>query len=113
MTATFIIKQHDLLPKLSLTLVEGVDPVDLSLATSARLLVRSLATGLKVNAVMTVLDQNVPANKGKVEYTWTGTDTDTVGKYKAEVEILWPGNKPQTFPANKYFVVDVQNDLTD
>lgn len=111
--ATFYIKQHDLLPNLVVTLLEGDDPVDLTLATGARFLMRNLLAGLKVSAVATILDQSVEANLGKVSYTWVSPDTDTVGKFNGEVEITWPGSKTQTFPAHKYFTVDVQNDLTD
>lgn len=111
--ATFYIKQHDLLPILVVTLTEGGEAVDLSLATSARFLMKNLRFGLKVNQVATILDQNITANKGKVSYAWQGTDTDTVGKFNGEIEITWPGGKTQTFPAQKYFTVDVQNDLTD
>lgn len=111
--ATFYIKQHDLLPKLVVTLLEGETPVDLTLATSARFLMRNILAGLKVTAVADVLDQTNPDNLGKVSYTWAGLDTDTVGKFNGEIEITWPGGKTQTFPAHKYFTVDVQNDLTD
>lgn len=111
--ATFYIKQHDLLPKLVVTLLEGKTPVDLTQAVGARFLMRNLIVGLKVNAVATILDQTIEANRGKVSYTWSGTDTDTVSVFNGEIEITWPGSKTQTFPAHKYFKVDVQNDLTD
>lgn len=114
-TVEYTIKQHDLLPDLVVTLLDGTTPVDLTTAESARLLVRNLS-GLKVNALMAIMDQTVAENIGKVVYTWTGTDTDTVASYNAEVEIIWPGARPQTFPSaktQKYFKVTVLNDLTD
>jgi hypothetical protein len=112
----FDIKQHDLEPPLIVTCLDGGAAVDLTTAVSARLLLRNLTAGLKVNAFCTILDQSVPANLGKVKYIWQGTDTDTVGVFNGEIEIIWPGNRPQTFPAAKaakYFKVNVHNDLTD
>lgn len=112
----FTIKQHDLLPALVVTLLDDDVAVDLTTADSARLLMRNLAAGLKVNAFMTILDQTDADNLGKVSYDWQGLDTDTVGTFNAEVEIIWPGDRPQTFPAAKtlkYFKVVIQNDLTD
>lgn len=112
----FTIKQHDLLPSLVVTLLDDDTAVDLTTAISARFLMRSLATGLKVSALMSVLDQTDADNLGKVSYDWQALDTDTVGTYNAEVEIIWPGDRPQTFPAAKtlkYFKVVIQNDLTD
>lgn len=116
MATEFTIKQHDLLPALVVTLLDGTTPVDLTDVITARLLMRNLSAGLKVSALMTVLDQSDADNLGKVQYEWVGTDTDTVGGFKAEIEVIWPGDKPQTFPASKtlkYFTITVQNDLTD
>ena len=107
----FPIKRGDLLPTLVVTLLDGTTPVDLTAATSARFLMRSLKTGLKVDGTVTVLDQTT--STGKVEYEWADGDTDTVGVYQAEIEVLWPGNKPQTFPANGYFSVKVVEQLDE
>lgn len=112
-TQVFSIKQHDLLPEMVITLLDNDAAVDLTNAVSARLLMRNLVAGLKVDAPVSILDQSVTANKGRVVYTWTGTDTDTVGVFKAEVEVIWPGPKPQTFPGDSYFQIKVVNDLTD
>lgn len=113
MAEVFSIKQHDLLPELVVTLLDNTVAVDLTDAVSARLLMRNLVAGLKVDAPVSILDPAVPANTGKVKYTWGLADTDIVGVFNAEVEVIWPGNKPQTFPGDGYFTVKVGNDLTD
>lgn len=109
--ADFYIKQHDLEPSLVLQLLSDAVPVNLTQATGAIFLMSSRKTGLKATGTMTIADQTVADDIGVVTYSWQAGDTDTVGEYTAEVQVTWPGNKPQTFPANQYFTVSVQKDL--
>lgn len=116
MAVEFVIKQNDQLPALIVTCLDGAEPVDLLTATSARLLMRNLSAGLKVDAEVEILDQTDDDNLGKVTYEWEPTDTDTVGTFNAEIEVTWPDGKIQTFPASKtqkYFKVIVLNDLDE
>jgi len=109
-TIKLIIKQNDLEPPLQVTLLDGTTPVNLTSASEVRFLMKT-GTTLKVSAVMTVADQSILANHGKVSYNWVTGDTDTVAQYSAEIQVTWPSTRPQTFPVDKYFVVDVQKDL--
>jgi hypothetical protein len=113
-TEKFYLKQHDLLPELILTLLDGDVPADLVGATSARLMLRSLVAGLIVDGDMTVIqDQDeLATTKGKVKYTWVDGDTDLIGTFNGEVEVMF-GAKPETFPGNGYFHVVIGNDLDD
>jgi hypothetical protein len=112
-TQTFSIKQHDLLPDMVLTLLDNDEAVDLTDALSARLMMRNVVAGLVVDAPVAILDQTVEANVGKVRYSWAAGDTDLNGVFNSEVEVLWPDDKPQTFPGGGYFQVKVVNDLDD
>lgn len=94
-----------------LQLLSGTTPVDLTQATGALFLMSSRKTALKASGVMAIADQTVTANRGIATYTWQAGDTDTVGEYNAEVQVMWPVDKPQTFPANRYFTISVQKDL--
>lgn len=109
-TTKFIIKQHDLEPPIRVTLLDGTKPVDLSAASEVRFFMKN-KDGLKVSQVMSVEDQSNAANHGRVSYAWQSGDTDTVSSYSAEIQVTWIGSRPQTFPADKYFTVDVQKDL--
>lgn len=111
MAETFYIKQHDLEPVLELQLLSGTVPVDLTQAESAFFLMSSRKTGLKASGAMTITDQSLPANVGVVRYAWQAGDTNTVGDFNAEVQVLWPADKPQTFPAHEYFTVSIGKDL--
>lgn len=106
MALKWIMKQHDTLPSLELTLLDGTTPVDLSAADSALFLMRNFG-GLKVNSAMTFVDRV----HGKVRYDWVTGDTDTASDYDAEVQITWADLRIQTFPADQYITVSVEADL--
>lgn len=62
---------------------------------------------LKVNGTGAVAS---PATAGVVTYTWSGTDTDTVGTYRAEWEVTI-SSKKQTFPNDRFLSVEVMAGL--
>lgn len=113
-TEKFKLKQHDLLPEMILTLLDGDVAADLAGASSARLMVRNFSAGLIVNAAMILLqdEDDLAATKGKVKYVWVDGDTDLVGTFNAEVEVMF-GARPETFPGDGYFQVIIGNDLDD
>lgn len=102
-------KQNDLAPALDIQLLDGTTAADLGNAVSARFIMRN-RDGTKVNAAMSILDQET--DPGVVRYQWAAGDTDTVGTFDAEVEITWPPNNPQTFPGYQYMKVEISKDLT-
>lgn len=105
----FFIKRNDLLPPITVacTYRDGT-PVDLSAATSPKFFMRSAASGAatKVDATAEVTD----GAGGIIRYSWSGTDTDTVGRYVAELEVQ-VGGKKITFPSNEILEVNVTEDL--
>lgn len=99
-------KQHDLEPQLRLVVLDGTVPVDLTNAAAVVLIVR----GVIDRAPMTKhADQT--NHRGEVSYDWQAGDTDTVGEFDLEVEAMWPGTRPQTFPVKGYAVLIVEDDL--
>lgn len=107
---SFDVKRHDLLPALVLTISLDGTAVDLTYASSAKLIV-SNRSGVKIDSPMTILDQTNPDNLGKVQYDLQLGDTDTVGSYNMEVEVTWAGGRPQTFPSKGYLKFNVIKDL--
>lgn len=104
----FWIKQDDLLPEITATLRDGAGAaVDLASAAVAFKMRLAGGTTLKVNAAATI----VSAPLGQVKYTWTGTDTDTVGDYEAEWQVTFPSGKPETFPNDGYTLIKIAADL--
>jgi hypothetical protein len=106
----FNMKQYDLLPVLRLELLDGTTPVDLTLASEVRLLLKNRSAGLKVNAVMDKLTQTGDT-LGQVEYEWQVGDTDTLGTFQMEVQVMWPGSLPQSFPPKGYNTLSINRDL--
>jgi len=102
--AEFVIKKGDLLPKIRIALTNTAGTaLDLTGAT-AEFRMRLREGAIKVDdAVMSVV---APATGGIVEYTWAGTDTDTVGVYDSEV-ILTYVNGTQTIPSAGFVTVIV------
>lgn len=110
MAEKYIMKQHDLEPSLEVQLLDGLTPIDLTSATDVLFIMKN-RKGIKATGSMTIADQTILDNRGLARYDWSLGDTDTSGQYNAEVQVTWPGPRPQTFPADAYMLVDVQKDL--
>ena len=87
------IVQNDSRPPLEFSLTQDGAPVNLTGCT-VKFYMKNATTGsVKINGVAcTVTD----ALKGKCRYSWTGSDTDTVGTYLGEVEVTFADGKIQT-----------------
>lgn len=110
MAADISMKQYDLLPDLVLTVADDSVPVDLTTASSAKIII-SNRSGIKVEADLTIEDQEDEDLVGRVRYEWQPGDTDTVGSYNMEVEVLWAGQRAETFPSNGYLKLAIIRDL--
>ncbi len=101
-------KKGDTGPPLDLVLYEGATPADLTTASTVRLLVKSEAGTLKVNALCTIT--GAPTG-GTVRYAWQAADTDTVGRYRAELQVTYADGTIVTYPKRGYLTIDVVEDL--
>lgn len=99
------IKRGDNRPGASITCKNGSVPVDLTLATSLRLIgilngaphINRAVTGTALGVV------SIP--------TWEDTDTATTGLLQLEVEATWADDTKQTFPGSTYLEVEIVPDL--
>ncbi len=109
--ADFVLKKGDLLPTFDLQLLDDNVAIDLSSGVdSVKFYLRNSDGVLKIDGgSMSFIGTG---SDGKIRYTWTGTDTDTVGNYVAEVIVVWTtGMKPQTFPNNKNLNIEIFDDV--
>lgn len=97
-------KRGDTLPALRATLTDDGAPVDLTAATTIRVLLRRGST-LVINRVVTGTDQGV------VTMPWQTGDTAIAGILRGEVEVTWPDGKVQTWPPTDTFTVEISADL--
>lgn len=104
-------KQNDTTPPyvaVLKTTTDGVDTaVDLTLASSAKFLMRVAGGAVKVNATATISD----AANGEVTYTWGATDLNTAGVYDAEIQVTWADSTVETFPNGGYNRIRVLDDI--
>lgn len=96
---TLTMKKDDLEPKYVATLrnADGT-AVDLTNATSVSLIVKQQNGAKNFKSAGAFVNR---AN-GIVSYTWTSGNTDTTGTFQMEWEVVWPTNRPETFPNNGY-----------
>lgn len=97
-TQTIYIKQNDLLPEFEVNLQDGDDVnVDITGGVVVFSMKDVKSTSLKIDKQSVTV---VTALTGRVKYSPTGTDTDTIGTYLGEFQVTI-GGKPHTFPNNE------------
>lgn len=86
-------------------------PIDLTAATSVRVVGVLIDPVTGVRGETPIFDR--PATSvtagGEVVMEWQAGDTAAVGWIATEVEIMWPGSKPQTIRPPE--VIDVRDDF--
>lgn len=103
----FSIKQNDTSPSLQALLKDADrNPIDL-VGASVRFHMKSVEGVVKVDASMTVVNQD----NGIVQYDWVTGDTDTVGTYNVEFEVTYSDGAIETFPNTGSIVVNVVREL--
>ncbi len=96
-------KQNDLGPVLAYQLI---DP-DGSPAQLSGTAVYFNMKGKILRGACTITD----AAQGEVEYTWQPGDTSDAGFFQCEFEVVYPVNKPTTYPSKGYITILIEADL--
>lgn len=97
---TFRIVQNDTAPPISSQLTDGGKPIDLSSASNINFHMEDMFQRKVVSDDLTGRVNIVNPTIGEVEYAWKSEDTETVGTYKAEWEVLYDDGKVETFPTS-------------
>lgn len=100
----------DLEPDLEVTLSSANAAVDVSTATSVRIIGRR---GLDIVFDRAPTTTEVVGDTSVVTMEWQDGDTDLKGRIQIEVEVTWPGIRPQTFRANGGVDILTDFDLAD
>ena len=101
-------KQNDTAPAIAEQLLDGLGaPVVLTGASVKFMAWFPGDAAIKVNAAATITD----AATGKVSYTPTATDTNTIGDLMAEWQVTFSGGAIETFPNSGHQKVRVTDDI--
>ena len=104
----FWIKQGDTAPSIAEQLLDGNgDPVVLTGASVKFMMWAPGDAAVKVNAAATITD----AATGKVSFTFSAAQTDTVGDYVAEWQVTYSGGAIESFPNADWQKVRIKDDI--
>jgi hypothetical protein len=101
-------KQNDTYPPLLAQLTDTVGPINLTTATTVELIMVEMGSGSATGGGFCAITDAVA---GRVSYEWDPEDTDDVGIFNAEFEIVWADGGIQTVPNTTYFTVEIKDDL--
>ena len=106
-------KQGDLEPDLIIDIADPTGTADLNDVASWRLVakLRGAATPLFVDTDPDVTVDPEDASKAVIAHSWVAGETDTSGVVLVEVEAIWPGDRPQTFPSDGHGQLRIGDDL--
>lgn len=88
----------DLEPALRVRLTENNLPIPLESAALVRVIGRQ-------NRTVVFSREATAAEDGVVTMAWRPGDTDRVGPMDIEVEVVWPGTRPQTVRADEPILI--------
>lgn len=91
--------QGDRLPQLKMVLGDQNGPIDLTDAESVKVYVE-FSSGVKVYEMVVAPDQ--VTYKGHIQYDLKSDDIPDAGRFRMRTEVMWPGNRPETFPNDGY-----------
>jgi hypothetical protein len=108
MAEPWIIKKGDTWPNWEGQLTDANGIVDLTNATSAKLMRVPTGGGSLQTLTLTF---NTPRTLGFVTRDWQTGDNDTIGTFKCEVEVTWNDGSIETFPNTGVYTMVVEPDL--
>lgn len=104
---TFTIVQGDTAPPISSRLTDAGEPVDLSDASNIYFHMEDKFKRVVVTDDITGRVNIVTESSGDIEYAWKSGDTDTIGTYSAEWEVLYDDGTIETFPSDGKISVEI------
>lgn len=107
-----VLKRGDLASVMSMSFAytNGVDELDPPIDTPATLSMINKKTGVVVIDATPVTISSVTDGVIAIDYQWVAPDTDMVGAYRAEIELLFTG-KPLSMPTIGYLNVLILRDI--
>lgn len=104
-------KRGDLEPALVLTVEDAAGLANLGDVVSWRVIGKLNGLVVVDGAPDTAVVEGGNSSKAVLTREWQGIETGETGDMLIEVEAMWPGARPQTFPGFSYEKVTITNDL--
>ncbi len=129
--ADFSLKTDDTRPEFAVILRDQDGVMDLSSATSVRLVLKKTGTTVTGTCTKLTITAAIAAGLASatdpftgqpwtapqlattcvVRYPWIAADTSSAGVYQGEVEVTWGAGLIETVPNNTFFSVEFVGDL--
>lgn len=108
-------KRGDLEPKLIIDVWDGNSPAaNLTLVSTWRIIARMRGAAVPLfidtTAVFTP-DPSGDTSRGYLTHIWLAGQTDTPGVIELEVEAMWPGARPQSFPNSGFDTITIADSI--
>jgi len=108
----FQIKQNDTRPGLSVTLLEGTNPIDLTNVEEVNIILREKSkTDVDGPDLKALCDIDADPTSGKVSYSWKASDTETSGEFSCEFELTYTDGGIETVPRSGFISIAIEDDL--
>lgn len=108
---TFTIVQGDTAPPISSRLSDSGEAVDLTGVSNVRFHLEDKFDRVVISADLTGRVNIVDAASGDVEYVWRPGDTDDIGSYKGEWEVLYEDGTVETFPSRGKVDIEIMEQI--
>lgn len=107
----FSIVQKDTNPPISSRLTDSGEPVNLSNTSNVFFHMEDEYNRVVISDDITGRVNIVDEVGGEVEYVFSESDTDRVGEYEAEWEVLYEDGSRETFPSNRMITVNITSGI--
>lgn len=107
----FSIVQKDTNPPISSRLTDSGEPVDLSNSSNVFFHMEDEYNRVVISDDITGRVNITDESRGRVEYVFSESDTESVGTYEAEWEVLYDDGTRETFPSNRMITVNITSGI--
>lgn len=110
---TFTIVQNDTAPPISSRLTDSGTPVDLNTENigNVRFHMENKYKEIVIDDDLTGRVNVVDPDLGEVEYVWKTGQTENIGTYRAEWQVLYDDGKIETFPSSGKVTIEIVEEL--
>lgn len=107
----FTIVQNDTAPPINSRLTDSGEPVNLTDVSNIFFHMEDRYNRVQISDDLTGRVNIVDKTAGEVEYVFKSSDTEDVGTYQAEWEVLYEDGTRETFPSNGMIDIEITSGI--